>query len=230
MKKILDFLKELKKNNNREWFGEHKGDYEDVKREVEELTRKLLAGMAEFEPRAAMMVPADCLYRIYRDTRFSPDKTPYKTHIGIYISPIGGKKSEYAGYYLHIEPGNCMVAGGSWCPPMPLLKEIRSEIYANVDEYLEIIENPEFKAAFPIVGEDLLKTAPKGYPKDWEHIDLLKPRSYVAYSLLSDREILRKDLAEEVVDRFRMVKPLNDFFNYTIEEHPELADCRPVRR
>ena len=230
MRKTFQFLKEIKRNNNREWFAGHKGEYEEVKREVEDLTRQLLAGLTDFEPRAAMMAPSDCLYRIYRDTRFSADKTPYKTHIGIYISPIGGKKSEYAGYYLHIEPENCIVAGGCWCPPTPLLKEIRKEIYANVEEYQEIIDNPEFSAKFPIVGDDLLKTAPKGYPKDWEYIDLLKPRSYVAYHSLSDKEMMNKDVVGKVIDLFRLLKPLNDFYNYTIEEHPELADCRPVRR
>lgn len=230
MKKTLDFLSKLEKNNNREWFNAHKDRYEEVKAEIITLTEKILVGICDIEPGAAKMRPSDCLYRIYRDTRFSSDKTPYKNHIGIYISPIGGKKSEYAGYYLHIQPGNCLIAGGCWCPPTPLLKELRNEIYANVEEYLEIIENPEFKRIFPEVGDNLLKTAPKGYPKDWEHIDLIRPRDYTAYHMITDSELCSPGLLEKVLECFRLLKPLNDFYNYTFEDHPELVSCRPVRR
>ncbi|MDE6298708.1 MAG: DUF2461 domain-containing protein, partial [Muribaculaceae bacterium] len=102
MKKAIDFLKQLAANNNREWFNEHKEEYLQVKGEVEEFTQKLIDEVAKFEPEAAYLSPSDCLYRIYRDTRFSADKTPYKNHIGIYINPRGGKKSEFCGYYVHI--------------------------------------------------------------------------------------------------------------------------------
>lgn len=223
MKQILDFLKDLAANNNREWFNTNKGRYLQVKEKVETLTSSLIAALAEIEPEAARLTPADCLYRIYRDTRFSSDKTPYKTHIGIYINPRGGKKSEFCGYYVHIEPGECLVAGGAWYPEMPLLKEYRKEIYSNIDEYLEIINNPEFSDRFKPYMQDPLKTAPKGFPKDWPYMDLLKPRSIVVASPLTDRQFAAPNLTGRLMELFRVLKPYNDFFNFTLEEHPELA-------
>lgn len=223
MKQILDFLKDLAANNNREWFNTNKGRYLQVKEKVETLTSSLIAGLAEIEPEAARLTPADCLYRIYRDTRFSSDKTPYKTHIGIYINPRGGKKSEFCGYYVHIEPGECLVAGGAWYPEMPLLKEYRKEIYSNIDEYLEIINNPEFSDRFKPYMQDPLKTAPKGFPKDWPYMDLLKPRSIVVASPLTHRQFAAPNLTGRLMELFRVLKPYNDFFNFTLEEHPELA-------
>lgn len=229
MQEILDFLIQLRENNNREWFNANKSTYLNVKSKIELLTQDLIEIVQKFEPSAETLRPSDCLYRIYRDTRFSQDKTPYKSHIGIYINPRGGKKSEYCGYYLHIEPGNCLIAGGSWWPPTPLLKAIRKDIYENVDEYLSIIGNSDFKKIYSSVGDDLLKTAPKGFPKDWPHIDLLKPRSFTAMAKLTDHQFTSKKLLSLAEDYFRTLKPLNDFFNFTIEENPELAFCRERR-
>lgn len=217
IKSILTFLRSLRRHNDRIWFNEHKDSYLNVKDHVEILTGRLIQAISEFDPDVTRLRPSDCLYRIYRDTRFSPDKTPYKTHIGIYIC-AGGKKSPLAGYYLHLAPDNCLMAGGAWCPETPYLKRIRQDIYDNVEEYLEIIENPEFKKTFPVVGEDLLKTAPREYPKDWEYISLLKPRSFTVYSAISDEEITGPDAFPGIVERMRIVKPYNDFINYSIEE------------
>lgn len=216
IKSVLRFLSDLSLNNNREWFNKNKDRYNKVKEEVETLTLQLITEISSFEPKAANLRPSDCLYRIYRDTRFSADKTPYKTHIGIYINPPYGKKAPGAGYYLHLEPGNNLVAGGVWCPDSNQLKMLRTDIYDNVDEYIEIIENPEFKKYFKSVGEDLLKTAPKGFPKDWKHIELLRPRSFTTYSPLSDEEVSGKHLIDEVVCRMKELYPLNRFYNYTI--------------
>lgn len=230
MKNTLEFLKQLAANNNREWFNAHKDEYLKVKKSIDEFTAVLIEGLASIEPDAVHLSPADCHYRIYRDTRFSADKTPYKTHIGIYINPrgiyTGGKKSEFCGYYIHIEPGNCLVGGGAWYPPAPLLKEYRSEIYNNVEEYLEIMKNPEFASNYQALWTEPLKTAPKGFPKDWEHIDLLKPRSFTVGKTFTDREFCSKDIADKIISLFKILKPYNDFFNFTLEEHPELASCR----
>lgn len=220
MQKIISFLRSLRRHNDRIWFNENKERYLAVKAEVEMLTAQLIAGVAEFDPDAARLRPADCLYRIYRDTRFSADKTPYKTHIGIYICPPNGKKSNRCGYYLHLEPDNCLVAGGCWCPESLILKALRQDIYDNVEEYLEIIESPEFKRYYTSVGDNLLKTAPKGFPKDWEHIDLLKPRDYTAYTMLTKEDLQAKDFVGRVLACMKAVKPLNDFMNYTIDEMP----------
>lgn len=223
MQDILEFLKQLAANNNREWFNAHKNEYLKVKEQVELLTSQLINIVAQIEPEAAYLTPADCLYRIYRDTRFSSDKTPYKNHIGIYINPRGGKKSEFCGYYIHIQPGECIVGGGAWFPEAPLLKEYRSEIYNNIEEYLEIIRNPEFSKYYQPYWQEPLKTAPKGFPKDWKYIDLLKPKSFVMASQLSDKEFVSKDMMKKFGKLFRLLKPFNDFFNFTLEEHPEFA-------
>lgn len=230
MKEVLEFLKQLAANNNRDWFNEHKDEYLNVKAQVESFTQQLIDALTEIEPEAAMLTPADCLYRIYRDTRFSADKTPYKDHIGIYINPRGGKKSEFCGYYIHIQPGECLVAGGAWFPEAPLLKEYRSEIYNNSDEYLELINNPKFAAVFSPYWQEPLKTAPKGFPKNWEHIDLLKPRSFVYAASLADKVFESKSIVKKLSDLFCILKPYNDFFNFTLEQHPELAVRTPKRR
>lgn len=222
MKNILDFLTDLFANNNREWFNANKDRYLEVKQDIENIAARLIAGISEFEPGASNLIPSDCLYRIYRDTRFSADKTPYKNHIGIYVNPNGGKKSQLAGYYLHLEPGNVFAAGGIWCPPAPVLKAIRRSIYENIEEYLEIIENPEFGKYYPVIGENPLKTAPKGFDKDWEHISLLKPRDYTTMSAIPGRAISTEKCLEETMTRFRVLKPFNDFLSYTFEENPEL--------
>lgn len=222
MKNILAFLRSLRVHNDREWFQAHKDQYLEVKQSVEQLTQELISGICEWEPQAASLRPADCLYRIYRDTRFSADKTPYKTHIGIYINPPGGKKSPRCGYYLHIEPGNSLVAGGCWCPPAPILKALRKDIFDNVEEYLEIINAPDFTQFYSTVGDNLLKTAPKGFLKDWQYIDLLKPRDYTAYTPLADSQMESEKLLPLVLQRMKAIKPLNDFFNYTIDETGEI--------
>ncbi len=213
---ILSFLSDLKANNNREWFGENKERYQAVKNEVERMTQSLINRVAEFDEGVVRLSPSDCLYRIYRDTRFSPDKTPYKTHIGIYINPPYGKKSPGCGYYYHLEPGNCLVGGGLWCPDAEQLRRVRTDIYENVEEYLEIIENPDFTRYFIQVGEDLLKTAPKGFPKEWEHIALLRPRSYTAYAPMTEKLVCGPKMIDEVVARMRELVPFNRFLNFAI--------------
>lgn len=221
MKEILEFLSELKANNNREWFAANKDTYLRVKGKVDGLACSLIAGVAGFDPDAAVLTPADCTYRIYRDTRFSQDKTPYKTHIGIFINPPYGKKSNRMGYYLHIEPGHSFVAAGTVCLPSKTVTAIRKSIYDNIEEYLEIINAPAFKAAFPVIGDNCLKTAPKGFPRDWKHIELVRPKDFVTSHTLTSREMCGKDMPERVTELFHVAKPFNDFINYTIDEIPD---------
>ncbi|MDE5713401.1 MAG: DUF2461 domain-containing protein [Muribaculaceae bacterium] len=218
MKKVFDFLKSLSQNNNREWFNSHKEEYLKVKTSVDELAMRLIAAIASFDPEAAWLTPADCTYRIYRDTRFSTDKTPYKTHIGIFINPPYGKKVNRMGYYVHIEPGNCLLAAGTVCLPSKTVAAIRRSIFDNVEEYLEIMENPDFRAAYPEVGENCLKTAPKGIPRDWEHIDLVRPKDFVATHRLKDEDLCQPDFVETAGRLFSLAKPFNDFINYAITE------------
>jgi uncharacterized protein (TIGR02453 family) len=159
----------------------------------------------------------DCTYRIYRDTRFSPDKTPYKIHFGGYIN-AKGKKSEHCGYYVHLQQGNCMLAGGSYCPPPNILKALRQAVYDNIDEYISIVEDPAFKKYFPVVGENFLKTAPKGFPKDFKYIDYLKCKDYSCACLVPDEFFTDKYMLDNVSDIFKQLKRFCDFTNYTIDE------------
>lgn len=138
---ILDFLKVLAANNNREWFQEHKAEYLSVQADFEELLAGVIARLSPWDESVAHVLPRDCTYRIYRDVRFSSDKSPYKTHIGGYIN-ARGKKSNHCGYYLHLEPGNCMLAGGSWCMPADMLRAVRQSVCDRIDEYRAIVEDP----------------------------------------------------------------------------------------
>lgn len=122
------------------------------------------------------------------------------------------------------------MAGGAWFPEASLLKEYRSEIYHNADEYIGIISAPEFASVYKPYWQEPLKTAPKGFPKDWEYIGFLKPRNFVYASLLSDKEMESKEIVKKLSGLFRILKPYNDFFNFTLEEHPELAVRAPRRR
>lgn len=219
MKEILDFLSDLRANNNREWFHANAERYTSVKEKVNNIVTALIAEVAEVEPEARYMTVRDCTYRIHRDTRFSPDKRPYKTHIGIFINPPYGKKSPMGGYYFHIEPDNCLVAGGNICHPPKVLKDIRESIFDNVDEYLKIIENKEFKSLFETVGDNKLKTTPKGFPKEWEYVDLLRPRDFVVTSPNLTQVFMQEDFIERMRPYIKHMKRYNDFINYVISDY-----------
>ena len=190
---IFDFLEELGANNNRDWFNTHRDQYDKARAEFDKLLTAVISRIALFDESIRGVEAKDCTYRIYRDTRFSQDKTPYKTHFGGYIN-ARGKKSDHCGYYLHIEPGHCLLAGGSYCLPSPVLKAIRQAIYDNMDEYRAIVENPDFKKYFPVIGESFLKTAPKGFPKDYEYLDYLKCKEYTCFNIKTSSIFLKQPL------------------------------------
>ena len=214
---IFQFLKELSVNNNREWFNEHKDDYLKAQSEFENLLTVIINQIALFDEDIKGVQAKDCTYRIYRDTRFSPDKTPYKIHFGGYIN-AKGKKSEHCGYYVHLQLGNCLLAGGSLCPPPNILKALRQSVYDNIDEYLSIVEDPAFKKHFPVIGENFLKTAPKGFPKDFKYIDYLKCKEFICSCQVPDEFFLDKNMLANVSDIFMQLKRFSDFTNYTIDE------------
>lgn len=218
MADIIKFLKALGRNNNREWFALHKDEYLKVKEEVDRLAERLIAIVATVDPDAARFRPADVTYRIYRDTRFSTDKTPYKTHIGIFINPPAGKKSPRCGYYFHLEPEECLVCAGNMPLPGPLTRAIRQSIFDETEEYLSIIDDPEFRKYFPGVGMEHLKTAPKGFPKDWKHIDLLRPKDFSVMMRVDDDFFLPAGLEERLRPIIPQMKRFNDFINFTIDE------------
>lgn len=218
MEELLEFLKELSLNNNRIWFEKNKDRYLAIKEFVENFTQNLLNGISEFDDDAKYLTPKDCTYRIYRDTRFSLDKTPYKNHIGIFMNPPYGKKSFRMGYYLHLQPHNCSIGVGNVCLPSSLITAIRLSIRDNIEEYLDIIENPEFRKFYVKIGDNPVKTAPKGFSKDWEYIELVKPKDYYAVHPLSKQEVVSKNFSQRVVEIFKAGKPFKDFINFTIDE------------
>lgn len=215
---IFQFLKDLSANNNREWFNEHKEDYKRAQIEFEILVTAIIERIALFDESVKGIRAKDCTYRIYRDTRFSLDKTPYKRHFGAYIN-AKGKKSDHCGYYVHLENGNCMLAGGSLCMDSNILKAVRQSVYDNIDEFRSIVEDPEFKQYFPVIGESHLKTAPKGFPKDFKYIDYLKCKEYTCAYCVSDKVFLASDFLDTVEKVFRQLKRFADFTNFTIDDY-----------
>lgn len=215
-KNILRFLNELKQHNDRTWFNEHKEWYQQVSSQYEEIVEQLLARMSSFDDSVLGLTYKDCSYRIYRDLRFTEDKSPYKTHIGAYMVK-GGKKSMMAGYYFHIEPGSSMICAGIHCTTPPLLKALRQAIYDNMEEFKEIVESKEC-ATFQLSGEDKLKTVPRGFPKDCDGADYLKYKRFDLYCELKDDFFEQDDFIEKSVKLFERMAPFNKFLNYTAEE------------
>lgn len=214
---IFKFLKDLAAHNDRAWFQEHRAEYDAAFGVFEDFLGLTLARISSFDETMKHVGVKECTYRIYRDTRFSPDKTPYKTHFGGYMN-ARGKKANHCGYYLHFEPGRCMIGGGSLDLPSPVLKAVRRSIYDHIDEFLSFAEDPAFKQYFPVIGEDFVKTAPKGFPKDFAHIDYLRCRQYVCIHQVPDDFLLRAGALERVEDVFRQFKRFADFINETIDD------------
>ena len=215
---ILDFLKELSANNNREWFVANKERYDVARGIFEEISNNLIAGIGSFDKPILNVEAKDCLFRIYRDIRFSHDKTPYKTHFGVYIAAHGGRKSPFAGYYLHLDPAGCFLASGVWCPAPNVLKALRQAVYDNIDELNEIREEKNFKKYFSHLAEDdKLKTVPTGFPKDFEYAELLKLKHYIAEYPIDEKILNSPDFCEKVIKIFKTAYPFNRFLNYTVE-------------
>jgi len=214
----LNFLKELKENNYKEWFHAQKNRYAAVKTEMEQITNQLIAGIATFDEGVTGLNPKNCLFRINRDIRFSADKSPYKTNLGSFVVE-GGKKSGLGGYYLHIEPGGSFLGGGIHMPPSAALKAIRTEIYNFTDEFIEIVENESFKNAFGGISGDKLKSAPQGFDKSFDYIDLLKYKSYTVFDTISDDEITNPSYLQKVLEHFKTMQPFIAFLNRGIREN-----------
>nr|WP_290427127.1 DUF2461 domain-containing protein [Coprobacter tertius] len=217
MKEIIQFLSELRKNNNRDWFNAHKDEYKKLQTYFETQVDALIQRMQVYDKDLSGLDAKNCMYRIYRDIRFSSDKTPYKTHFAAYMAK-GGRSSLRAGYYLHIEPGNCLVSGGVWCPEPKLLKALRQSVFENYEEFLSIIENNKFKKVYPQFEGETLKIVPRPFPKDFIYPDLLKRKDYVVLSSKPDSLFLHSDWQDEVIDNFRVLMPFNEFLNYTVDE------------
>ena len=213
---ILDFLKKLKKNNNRDWFTENKNKFVEAKEAFEPIVQGLIDNIAKFDKRFAEVEAKQCIYRIYRDIRFSKNKTPYKTNFGAVIGD-NGRKSTNAFYYIQLEPDdNSFIAGGMYMPEAEKLKKIRQEIDYNADDLRKILNKKSFKQYFPEMEGEKLKKAPKGYAPDDPNIELLKHKSYIVVNRFTDADVLADDFATKCIKIFKEVKPFNDFLNVAI--------------
>lgn len=216
---ILQFLTELRQNNNREWFQANKDRHDALRLTFIDEVQQLINRISLFDPDIAGLEAKDCLFRIYRDIRFSPDKTPYKTHFAAYMSSCGGRGSERSGYYIHLEPGNCLLSGGVWCPPPALLKKLRQDIYDHIDEFVAILEEPTFKKTFPTMEGEVLKRMPAGYPADFKYDAILRHKDFSVAANKPDAFFSAPDWMEQSVDCFKLLLPFNRFLNYTVDEY-----------
>jgi uncharacterized protein (TIGR02453 family) len=220
MKLTFGFLKKLKKNNRKEWFDAHKDEYLTAKAEFEVLVDKVLKEVKRFDKSISPDLAAkECTFRIYRDVRFSKNKTPYKNHMAADINP-GGRKSGLAGYYFHIEPGNSFVAGGLWMPEPETLQAIRQEIDYNPDPLLKTLKSSSFKKYFEgLDEEDKMKTSPKGFDKNHPQIDLLRNRHFLVSAILTDAQVLSPGVVKHIVDRMKAMLPLLRYLREAQAQH-----------
>ena len=217
MKQIFEFLTELKANNNREWFTENKPFYQRAKKEFEVIVNEMITKISSFDNRLGILEPKDCIFRIYRDVRFSKIKLPYKEHFGAYLA-AGGRKSQYAGYYLHIEPGASILAGGVYCPHADVLKEIRYEIYERATELKQILSDENYTKYFDGIWGSKLKTAPRGFPKDFEDIELIRYKDFNAVHHIDNEFLLDEKFIDNSAKVFAAMLPFNEYFNKIIEQ------------
>lgn len=210
MDKVLKFLQELSENNNREWFNDNRKWYEECRDKVIFLTDVLINEIGKFDPEVAGASPKDCVFRIFRDVRFSKNKQPYKTNFGSFIAK-GGRKSIYPGYYFHIEPNQSFVGGGVYMPQAERLRSVRNYIAEHGNEFKDIVGTKDFKSAFTEMYDHQLKMTPKGFPKDHEFIELLKYKSFVFSNQLKDKEITGDKFIEHLVNSFKQLHFLNSF-------------------
>ncbi|WP_299515321.1 DUF2461 domain-containing protein [Mucilaginibacter sp.] len=213
----LDFLKELVENNNREWFMANKERYDTARENMIDFTGRLIKLLHKFDPAVSEELdPKKCVMRIYRDIRFSKNKTPYKNNFGVSI-PTSGTKLGGAEYYFHVQPGKSFIAGGYWMPEAAHLKAIRQEIDYNAHDLLSIINDPEFVKLFgDFRNQDKLKTLPRDYTADNENIELLKLKSFIVSCPLKDKDLLSDGGAEKVATICSKLYPLNVFLRNAI--------------
>lgn len=214
---IFSFLLALKRNNNKEWFDKNRERYTLLRENFMQFTNLLLSEIVSFDESLKNIVARDCIFRINKDIRFSADKRPYKNNFGAEFSR-GGRRSAYASYYVHIEPGRCFAGGGLYMPMPPVLKAVRKEIYENIEEFEEILQNTQFKKTFGELEEiDMLKTAPSGFPKDFRRMEILRHKHYIVSFSVDDNMVCSKSFLPMLVKKFRILFPFNSFLNNAID-------------
>lgn len=235
MRDTLRFLSELACNNNKEWFDAHRDWYQACRERFIAFSEEYLRRLTELDPALAPLQPKDCIWRINRDIRFSSDKRPYKEWFGVFPA-VGvpgqpktwGKKSQRGGYYVHIQPGQCLFAAGIWDPSKELLTALRKEIEANYEEVESIMSSRKWKQYFVQDFDEMwgaLKKVPAGFDPNFKHPEWLKHKCYTVSTPLSDDDVCAPDFIDHIVAIAAAAKPMNDFLNYTFEEYGEF----PVR-
>jgi len=211
-KETVDFLSRLKKNNNHEWFNNHKEDYQKALDNFTSFIAELISRISGFDKTVAGVEPKKSIFRIYRDTRFSNDKIPYKINFSANIAG-DEEKCGNAGYYIHLQPGSVFLAGGVHTPEPDRLKGIREEISYNADLFKKIIQSKSFKEHFKEIWGEKLKTTPKGFDKEDPMMSYLQFKDFVIKNEVPDKTVLNKDFQNYCLDIFREMKPFNDFIN-----------------
>lgn len=217
----LQFLKQLKKNNNKEWFDKNRQQYETAKNDFASFVQNVIDKFSKTDTALSSLTAKNCMFRINRDIRFSKDKSPYKTNMGAYFNGAG-KNSMTSGYYLHISPGESFVGGGMYHPDAEALKKIRQEIDYNFNEFSSIINNKKFKAVYTKGlrnnGDVKLSRPPKGYDENNKAIEFLKLKSIVATAPLNDALLTDKSFTVTVVKAFEALHPLVIFLNKAVKD------------
>jgi uncharacterized protein (TIGR02453 family) len=217
----LRFLSQLKENNNKPWFDAHRAQYEAAKIDFSNFIQFVIEAVQKWDTTITGLTSKDCLFRINRDVRFSKDKTPYKAHFGASIKR-GSKKSPFAGYYFHLEPGGkSFIGGGMWMPEAPALKNMRQEIDYNWEQFKSIITTKDFKKVYTDLykgNDQRLSSMPKGYEKDNPAIDYLKLKSFFGETRVADEELTKATLHKKTVSAFQTLYPFICFINRTVAE------------
>ena len=213
----IQFLKSLKKNNNREWFEKNRKQYELAKTDYLDFVTIVLNEIQLFDQSLAELESKKCVFRLNRDVRFSKNKDPYKTNFGASFSK-GAKKIQTAGYYFHLEPGENFVGGGLWMPMAPDLNKVRQEIDYCYKEFSSILKKPAFKSTYGDMDNSMkLVRPPKGFEIDNPALEYLKLKSFVVTRPIKDTELIDKHLIKNVIKDFKTIAPLVHFLNRAIE-------------
>jgi len=215
-KSTIQFLSELAKHNDKPWFDAHRDDYQHAKADVEQFVQQLFEALTPLEPALAGQLGKDAVYRIFRDVRFSKDKTPYKNHFGAFFTR-GGRKWDGAGYYVHIAPGAALAGDGSWMPQGALLKAVRQEIDYSFDEFQGILKEKSFNKYFRKIDGEELQKAPQGYEPDNPAIEYLKKKSFTVGTKLDDDLLTSKTAIKELVNIYTAMHPFVRFLNRSLE-------------
>lgn len=216
----IQFLKELKKNNHKPWFDAHRKNYEAAKADFAAFIQQVIDLHGRKDPGISGLLAKDCMFRINRDTRFSKDKSPYKTNFGASINKGGKKAWNTAGHYFHLEPGQCFTGGGIYMPEPDVLKKIRQEIDYNLPAFKKILSAKKFSSVYKGLNkspEYLLSRVPKGFEADNPAAEYLKLKSYIAMVPLSNADLTSKDLVKKTVAAFEALQPLIEFINQGVE-------------